>query len=139
MPSADQWMEQWSLPGNQGGMLATRVSWTDVYNEHQESAFSHGGPLPMKDANHTTAATWDLKRLKYHCRVTTKRKSCPKHSVPAAILAMLMDPNVNMDSKAATRSRGLGIDVTPISAVTTYEVLHEAYSHLNRCGFTPLK
>ena len=139
MPTADQWLEQWSLPGAQGGMLAKRVDWAEAYQEHIECASLVGGDLPPQDANHTTSATWDLRRLRFHCRVTSKRKSCPKHSVPAAIIAMLLDPNVNMQSNAATRTLGLGFDSSPLQADNTYHVFHASYAHLNRCAFSPLK
>ena len=137
LPSCDDWLCTWSLPGREGGMLATLVDdWSALVDEHLACA----SDLPPRSMNYGDLAKRDVKRLKGHLVKCTKRKSCPKHSVPAALLLPALIPAWRLKEPQCTAALGLGHEKRDVlRAPAVYTAYLRGYYHINQCGYVPLK
>ena len=127
LPTQDEWLSVWSLPGPQGGMNVEKIDdWTARLNEHVECAEAQC-PLPDMDMNFVEQAKMDVKRLRSHVIQTGKRKTCPIHSQPAAVLLIALAPNTLKNSKAQ-KMYGIGSPSAPLRAPCTYRAFLKGYA-----------
>ena len=136
LPTRQQWMEVWSQKGHLGGMEATSTDWNTFLQTHE----SWAPQLPDASLNHLELAKRDVKRLREHVVYSSKRKSAPLHSIPSAVLSMILAPNWRMQSPEAKKQGGLGAELdSKVRAPNTRLAFVKGYSLVNRSGLTPLK
>ena len=120
--------------------MHSTVQWLSMLNEHIEAVTENCGPLPMKDLNHREQAQTDIFRLKRHIKMASKRKTCPVHSPPTAILCLALLPDWQFEGSKADRMQGIGNNTAEKLEAPLYaKAMEDGYIHINASGCTPLK